>query len=100
MIEACRKIMGQTTMPVVKYAWYLEYKENNTHPHIHGMYETKTGVRIPKRQWMRAWPIWDEEMRLGRGFRGGYHRPIELNENYSRYIQKDGGSHDQSDNID
>lgn len=93
MIEAVRKIMKQKSCPVVRYAWYLEYgdKENKTHPHIHGMYETESGGVIEKKHWKRAWKIWDPTTRLGAGFRGGYHRPVRSEENYSDYIKKDMG---------
>jgi len=91
MIKAVRKIMSQKSCPVARYAWYLEYKENNTHPHIHGMYETVSLGRIEKKHWKRAWPIWDENHKLGNGFRGGYHRPVRVEEIYKDYISKDKG---------
>jgi len=99
MIAAVRKIMAQQSCPVVKYAWYLEHKENGTHPHIHGMYETSTGGKIESKHFKRAWKIWDPSQRLGQGFRGGYHRPVLSNELYSAYIAKDGGIGDKSSNI-
>ena len=91
MIAAVRKVMAQQSCPVVKYAWYLEYgdRELKTHPHIHGMYETTTLGRIEAKHWKRAWRIWDEKVRMGAGFRGGYHRPIRDGEAYSDYIRKD-----------
>lgn len=93
MIAAARKVMNQTSCPVKKYAWYLEYRdiENKTGAHIHGMYETEKGGRIERKHWVRAWPIWgegDPNKRLGQGFVGGYHRPVELDECYEQYIQK------------
>lgn len=91
MLEAVRKIMSQTSCPVKKYAWYLEYKENGSHPHIHGVYETESGGRIEAKYFKRYWPIWDEKLSLGHGFRGGYHRPVRNDENYAQYISKDGG---------
>lgn len=93
MIKAARKIMSQKSCPVKKYAWFLEYgdTEAKTHPHIHGMYETETQGRIEKKHWKRAWKIWDETHKLGKGFRGGYHRPVRSEENYTDYIKKDGG---------
>lgn len=96
MIKAAKKIVSQQSCPVIKYAWYLEYKGKDElgmpiHPHIHGMYETVSGGRIEKKHFKRAWPIWEETKRLGAGFRGGYHRPIKDGEAYSDYIKKDGG---------
>lgn len=93
MIKAVRKIMSQKSCPVKQYAWYLEYGDPETkqHPHIHGLYETETGGRVEAKHFKRAWPIWNEKCKLGKGFRGGYHRPVRNNEAYSDYIRKDGG---------
>lgn len=90
MIEAVRKVMKQRSCPVKRYAWYLEYgnEEDKTHPHIHGMYETETGGVIERKHWKRAWDIWDPTKPLGKGFRGGYHRPVRDDERYSDYIRK------------
>lgn len=96
MIKAVRKIMSQKSCPVSRYAWYLEYGDNEekTHPHIHGLYETQTQGRIEAKHFKRAWPIWDEKHKLGHGFRGGYHRPIRTEEGYSDYIRKDAGKNE------
>lgn len=93
MIKAVRKVMSQKSCPVFKYAWYLEYGDDQqkTHPHIHGLYETQNGGRIEAKHFKRAWPIWDEKTRLGKGFRGGYHRPVRDEEGYTDYIKKDAG---------
>lgn len=96
MIAAAKKIMSQKSCLVKKYAWYLEYKGTDesglpAHPHIHGMYETVTGGRIEAKHFKRAWPIWEEKIKLGAGFRGGYHRPVKSEESYNQYICKDGG---------
>lgn len=93
MIYACKKIMEQKSQPVKKFAWYLEYKDEETksHPHIHGMYETETGRRIERKHWQRQWKIWDETKPLGQGFRGGYHRPVRHDEAYNDYISKQAG---------
>lgn len=91
LVAAARKIMTQKSCPVKKYAWYLEYGDNDTkeHPHIHGMYETEKGGRIESKHFKRAWPIWDESQRLGRGHRGGYHDVVRNDEGYSKYIIED-----------
>jgi hypothetical protein len=96
MIKAVRKLMAQKSCPVEKYAWYLEHKDDNTHPHIHGMYQTTTGGKIETKHFKRAWPIWDPSTRMGAGFRGGYSRPVRSDEKYSAYIAKDGGLGDSS----
>lgn len=96
MLTAVRKVMGQKSCPVIKYAWYYEEKGRDQngdpiHPHIHGLYETDTGGRIEAKHFKRAWPIWDERKPIGAGFRGGYHRPVKSDEGYAQYIKKDGG---------
>lgn len=91
LIGAAKKLMSQKSCPVKRFAWYLEYKDEGKHPHIHGMYECENGGRIEAKHFKRAWPIWNEKERLGMGFRGGYHRPVRHNEAYSDYIAKDGG---------
>lgn len=95
LLKAVNKIMNQRSQQVKSYAWYFEHKGidddgNYQHPHIHGMYELDSGGRIEAKHWKRAWPIWDEKKRLGQGFRGGYHRPVRSDEDYSDYIAKDG----------
>jgi len=106
MIKAVEKLMNQKSCPVKKFAWYLEHKptldDPDAHPHIHGMYETADGKRIESKHFKRAWPIWGEHakdengklIRLGAGFRGGYHRPVRSEEKYKDYIRKDGGKSD------
>lgn len=93
MMMACRKLMTQRSQPVKKFSWYLEYKDTElkTHPHIHGMYECEDSCRIQKRTWERMWPVWNEGIPLGAGFRGGYHRPVRSDEGYANYIVKQGG---------
>lgn len=96
MIKAVRKVMSQKSIPVSRYAWFLEYgdDEKKLHPHIHGLYETETQGRIEAKHFKRAWPIWDEKTKLGHGFRGGYHRPIRSEEGYKDYIKKDAGKNE------
>lgn len=96
MLAAVRKLMAQKSCPVARYVWYLEDKGKDAngeplHPHIHGMYETESLGRIEAKHFKRAWPLWDEKVRLGAGFKGGYHRPVKHDESYADYIKKDGG---------
>ena len=90
MIKAAQQIMAQKSQPLKKFAWYLEYGKPDTfeHPHIHGMYETETGVRLEQRVWMRRWKKWNEKIPRGQGFQGGYHREVKADEAYSNYIKK------------
>lgn len=102
MVIAVRKVMSQKSCPVKRFAWYYEDKGvdangNAVHPHIHGMYETESSGRIEAKHFKRAWPIWDEKMPVGKGFRGGYHRPVRSEEGYSEYIKKDGRMSDSKD---
>lgn len=95
LIKAVGKLMTQRSIPISKYIWYYEDKGIDSdgkplHPHIHGMYETPTGGSIHTKYWRRYWPIWDPSIKLGAGFRGGYHRPVRDGEGYGDYIAKDG----------
>lgn len=101
MIEAAQKLMSQKSQPVIKFAWYLEYgnEEQQQHPHIHGMYETGNGRRIEMKHFKRAWANWSEDDKRGQGFVGGYHRPVKDGENYAKYIKKQGGIGESSDNL-
>lgn len=96
MLAAVRKLMAQKSCPVTRYVWYVEDKGKDAngeplHPHIHGMYETQSLGRIEAKHFKRAWPLWDEKVRLGAGFKGGYHRPVKSEESYLDYVKKDGG---------
>lgn len=96
MIKAVRKLFSQTTSPVKKYSWYLEYTKNEL-PHIHFCYETVSGGRILPKVFRRVWPIWNESPdapKLGQGHPGGYHAPCVDPEAYLKYISKDEGRHE------
>jgi len=90
MCFAISKIMTQQTVPVKRYAWYVERTENGL-PHIHFIYETETGGRIHNKIFKRYWKIWDESVKIGKGHRGGYHKVVESETAYTEYIAKDGG---------
>lgn len=93
MIRAVRKLFSQSTSPVKKYSWYLEYTENGL-PHIHFCYATPDGGRILRKVFARVWPIWNEDISVGRGHRGGYHNICSSPDDYLKYISKDKGRHD------
>jgi len=95
MVKAIKKIMNQQTCPVKKYKWYVEYTERGL-PHVHFMYETYTGGRIHAKVFMRYWKLWDEGIRHGKGFQGGYHKEVNSEVAYDEYIQKDGGRFGES----
>lgn len=101
MIASVKKLMSQKSCIVKKFAWNLEYgnEEAMEHPHIHGMYETESGGRIEAKHFKRVWPIWDEKTKAGAGFRGGYHRPVKAEEKYEDYIKKQGRIGESSDNF-
>lgn len=91
MCAAIQKIFTQQTVPVKRYAWYLEYTKNGL-PHIHFIYETNSGGRIHQKIFKRYWKTWSEKPadRQGQGFRGGYHKHVESEIAYTEYIAKDG----------
>jgi len=88
MVKAIQKILTQQTCPVRKYAWYVEYTQNGT-PHIHFIYETEGGGRIHQKVFKRYWKMWDESIKCGFGFRGGFHKPCASEIAYTEYIQKE-----------
>ena len=92
MCHAINKIMTQKTVPLKRYAWYVE-KTDAGLPHIHFIYETTTGGRIHKKIFERYWKIWDEDIAIGRGHRGGFHEAVVHEDAYAKYIAKDGGRH-------
>lgn len=92
--HAAERILTQSTCPVKRYIWYLEKREDGSHPHIHGVYETKSGGRIFKKVFKRYWDIWGEPKGQPKGgFRGGYHKPVAFDIAYKEYIEKDEGEH-------
>lgn len=95
MIRAMQKIFSQQTNPVDKYVWYLEYTDAKQ-PHIHFLYLTKSGGRITQKIFKRYWKQWDESVPLGKGHRGGYHKPVESLVAYKEYVEKDSGTHESS----
>jgi len=55
------------------------------------MYETVSGGRIHAKIFMRYWKLWNEGIRHGNGFQGGYHKPVKSDIAYDEYIAKDNG---------
>lgn len=92
--EVARLIMtnGLTNKPyekAVDWAFVLEHTEKGT-PHVHGVYRTASGRRISSKYFKRYWTLWDEKVKLGHGFKGGYHSPARHSESYSAYLEKEG----------
>lgn len=58
-------------------------------PHVHGWYRLTTGGRITSKNFKRAYPIWNERRKLGRGHEGGHHAPIKRTSDFAGYIEKD-----------
>lgn len=90
MCIAIHKILNQQTCPVKKYKWFIEYTERGL-PHAHFVYETYAGGRIHAKVFMRYWKLWNEGIRHGKGFQGGYHKEVLSEIAYEEYIAKDGG---------
>lgn len=95
MCAAIQKIFTQQTVPVKRYAWYLEYTDAKL-PHVHFIYETNTGGRIHAKIFKRYWKTWDEKIKQGKGFRGGYHKNVESETAYTEYIAKDANIRSQN----
>lgn len=95
MVQAIRKLFKQATCPVEKYAWYVERTENDI-PHIHFIYRTPDGGRIHAKVFKRVWRLWNEDIKLGAGHKGGYHRLVSDEDAYLKYIAKDNGRHDSN----
>lgn len=104
--EVAKNIMeyGLTNKPeekACKYAYVLEHTEKGT-PHIHGVYQTKSGRRISSKYFQRYHltqefkktdkdkHYWNENVHLGHGHRGGYHQKVRSNESYEGYLEKEG----------
>lgn len=95
--EVARLILenGITSKPydrAAQWAYVVEHTESGT-PHIHGMYKTPSGRRIEQKYFKRYWPLWDEKIKLGHGFKGGYHQKARDEQCYDAYIQKEGCVH-------
>jgi len=95
MVRAIQKIFNQQTCPVKKWKWYVEFTDRGL-PHVHFMYETYTGGRIHAKIFMRYWKLWNEGIRHGKGFQGGYHKEVHSETAYDEYIAKDGGRFGES----
>lgn len=58
-------------------------------PHVHAWYRLDGGRRITTKSFKRAYPIWDEKRRIGRGHVGGHHEPVRRIADFAGYIEKD-----------
>jgi len=90
MVVAIKKIFNQQTCIVKECKWYVELTKAGL-PHVHFMYETVSGGRIHAKIFMRYWKLWNEGIRHGNGFQGGYHKPVKSDIAYDEYIAKDNG---------
>lgn len=98
--EVAKLIMeyGLTNKPyekACKYAYVLEHTEKGI-PHIHGVYQTPSGRRIATKYFKRYHSLWTENpkdpgyIKMGNGFKGGYHQKVRANESYEGYLEKEG----------
>lgn len=88
LINAVTKLFTQQTQPIVEGSAYLEYTEAGV-PHIHGWYHIGGGGRLYAKQFKRAWPLWDESKKLGKGHMGGYHAQMK-DDRYEAYASVEG----------
>lgn len=82
---------GMTNAPEerpCKFAYVVEHPDTNFH--IHGVYSTASGRRIAAKYFKRAWSLWDERTKLGKGHRGGYHALCLDSLQYQGYLEKEG----------
>lgn len=92
--EAARLILEHglvsgTKEKATEWAFVKEHTEQGT-PHIYGVYKTESGKRIEQKYFKRYWELWDEKIKLGHGFKGGYHQKARHNESYKAYMEKEG----------
>jgi len=57
--------------------------------HIHCFYKLEGGVKITDKNFKRAWPYWNPEKPLGRGFEGGHHANVKEESDFLGYIDKE-----------
>lgn len=57
-------------------------------PHVHAWYRLDGGRRITTKSFRRAYPIWNERRKLGRGHEGGHHEPVVRTSDFDGYIEK------------
>lgn len=57
-------------------------------PHVHAWYRLDAGRRITSKNFRRAYPIWNERVKIGRGHEGGHHEPVKRQADFDGYIEK------------
>lgn len=82
-------LVSKTKEKAIEWAFVKEHTDQGT-PHIHGVYKTPSGRRIEKKYFKRYWDLWDEDVRLGQGHKGGYHQKARHNQSYKAYMEKEG----------
>jgi len=87
MKNAVYSLFQQKSCPILQGEAYLEYCDDGK-PHIHGWYRREGGHRVYAKVFKRAWPLWDENKRMGKGHQGGYHH--EAGDKYEGYASVEG----------
>lgn len=57
-------------------------------PHVHAWYKLGGGRRMTTKSFRRAYPIWNERAKLGRGHEGGHHEPVKRTSDFAGYVEK------------
>jgi len=93
LIEVAKMIMehGLTNKPYQKASkWVIVLEHADTNQHVHIWYKTDSGRRIATKYFKRYHPLWDENVKLGSGHKGGYHQKTRHDQSYEGYLAKEG----------
>lgn len=88
MREACDRLTRYYASEIEEFHAVGERTQAGQ-PHVHAWYKLKGGRKITTKSFKRAYPIWNEKRKLGRGHEGGHHAPIKRTSDFAGYIEKD-----------
>lgn len=57
--------------------------------HLHCFYRLEKGGKMTDKNLQRAYPHWNARVKVGRGNQGGHHAPVQVESDYSGYMEKD-----------
>lgn len=57
-------------------------------PHVHAWYKLDGGRKMTTKSFKRAYPIWNERAKMGRGHEGGHHEPVKRTSDFAGYVEK------------
>lgn len=88
MIRAIDKLVKYYNEEIKEFVAIGEVGDNGL-SHIHAFYELQGGRKITDKNFKRAYPRWNPNRKLGRGFEGGHHATIGRMSNFYGYIEKE-----------